>query len=168
MTVQIKLEKTGPEHQKAVMAILNYYIETITGAFPASPLPEEFFARLMENAKGYAAYVAIHPETSEVVGFCSLRAYSPLSTFIATAVISYFIAPEYVGQNIGGIFLDRISADARQMGIKHIIAEISSENERSLGFHAKHGFANCGSLKSIGCKLGRNFDVVFMQKDLGD
>jgi len=166
--MEIKLEKTGPEHQQAVMAILNYYIETMTGAFPASPLPEEFFARMMENAKGYAAYVAINPETSVVVGFCSLRAYSPLSTFKSTAVISYFIAPEYVGQNIGGQFLDQIFADAKELGIKHIIAEISSENERSLQFHAKQGFTNCGALKNIGYKLGRHFDVVFMQKDLSD
>lgn len=166
--MQMKYERMGPEHQKSVMGILNYYIETMTGAFPDAPLPESFFARMMENTHGYPAYVALNPETLEVVGFCTLRPYSPLSTFKGTAVISYFIAPEYVGQNIGGQFLDRLSADAKQMGIKHLIAEISSENERSLQFHARHGFTNCGALKNIGYKLGRSFDVFLVQKDLRD
>ncbi|MEQ8176387.1 MAG: N-acetyltransferase family protein [Syntrophomonadaceae bacterium] len=166
--MQIKFEKMGPEHQKSVMEILNYYIETSTAAFPATTLPEPFFAKLMENTDGYPAYVAINSETSEAAGFCKLRPYSPFSTFKATAVISYFISPGYVGQNIGGQFLERVSADAKQLGIKYIIAEISSENEPSLKFHAKHGFVNCGALKNIGSKFGRNFDVVLMQKDLKD
>jgi phosphinothricin acetyltransferase len=54
------------------------------------------------------------------------------------------------------------------MGIKHIIADISSENQQSLRFHAKHGFEMCGSLKNVGNKFNRNFDVIYMQKDLED
>jgi len=74
--VQMKYEKMGSEHQKSVMGILNYYIETMTGAFPDAPLPESFFARMMENTHGYPAYVALNPETLEVVGFC--RSMSPM------------------------------------------------------------------------------------------
>ncbi len=52
------------------------------------------------------------------------------------------------------------------MGIRHLIAEVSSENEGSLTFHQKHGFTVVGELKEIGYKLDRTFGVVLLQKTL--
>jgi L-amino acid N-acyltransferase YncA len=166
--MQMKFEKMGIEHQKSIMKIFNYYIENSTAAFPASTLPEQFFSILMEKTKGYPAYAILNSETHEVVGFCWLSAYNPFSTFKETATISYFIAKDNVGKGMGEQCLGRLETDAMQMGIKHIVAEISSENQQSLRFHAKHGFEFCGALKNIGNKFNRNFDVIYMQKDLGD
>jgi phosphinothricin acetyltransferase len=164
--MQIKFEKMGIEHQTSIMKIFNYYIENSTAAFPASTLPEQFFAMLMEKAKGYPAYAIIDSETLEVAGFCLLSAYNPFSTFKETANISYFISLNYVGKGIGTQCLEVLEIEAIQMGIKHIIAEISSENQQSLKFHIKHGFKICGSLKNVGSKFNRKFDLVYMQKDL--
>lgn len=164
----MKFEKMGVEHQKPIMKIFNYYIENGTSAFPASALPEQFYDMLIEKTKGYPAYTIIDPEAEEVAGFCSLSSYNPFSTFKETAAISYFISPDYVGRNIGRACLQKLESEAKEIGIKHIIAEISSENQQSLKFHAKYGFEFCGRLKNVGAKLGRQFDVIYMQKDLGD
>ncbi|HYE11537.1 MAG TPA: GNAT family N-acetyltransferase [Patescibacteria group bacterium] len=164
--MQVIFEKMDIEHQKSIMKVFNYYIETSTSAFPASTLPEEFYLKFMEMTKGYPAYAIVNSETHEVVGFCMMRAYNPFSSFNETAEISYFISKDYVGKRIGEQCLKKLESEAKQMGIKHIIAEISSENQQSLGFHNKHGFRTCGSLKNIGNKFERNFDVVYMQKDL--
>lgn len=164
--MQIIFEKMGIEHQESIMKVFNYYIETSTAAFPASALPEEFYFKLMEMTKGYPAYTIVNSETHEVLGFCMLRAYNPFSSFNETAEISYFISKEHVGKGIGEQCLKKLESEAKQMGIKHIIAEISSENQQSLGFHNKCGFRTCGSLKNIGKKFERSFDVVYMQKEL--
>ncbi len=164
--MQVKFEKMDIKHQKSIMEIFNYYIEKGTAAFPGSTLPEQFFPMLMEKSKGYPSYAILNADTLEVAGFCSLSAYNPFSTFKETATISYFIAQDYVGKDIGAECLNKLKTEAIQMGIKHIIAEISSENQQSLKFHLKHGFDICGTLKNIGHKFGRNFDVIYMQKDL--
>lgn len=52
------------------------------------------------------------------------------------------------------------------MGIKHLVASISSENEASIHFHSNCGFRRAGELSDIGEKLGRGFGVVLMQKDI--
>jgi len=91
-----------------------------------------------------------------------LSAYNPFSTFKETANISYFISQNYVGKGIGEQCLEKLETDAMQVGIKHIIAQISSENQQSLKFHIKQGFEICGTLKIIGIKLGRNFNVIYM------
>lgn len=166
--MQIKFEKMSLEHQKSIMKIFNYYIENSTAAFPTSTLPEQFYSMLMEKTKGYPAYALLNSETLEVTGFCWLSAYNPFSTFKETATISYFIAQDNTGKGLGEQCLKRLETDAMQMGIKYIIAEISSENQQSLKFHVKHGFEICGTLKNIGNKFNRNFDVIYMQKNLSD
>jgi len=164
--MQIKFEKMGIEHQKPIMQIYNYYVENSTAAFPAAALPEQFFTMLMEKAKGYPAYAILNSETLEVAGFCMLSAYIPLSTFKETSVITYFISKDYTGKGIGAQCLKKLETEAVQMGIKYIIADISSENQGSLKFHTRHGFEVCGTLKNIGNKLERHFDIVFLQKEL--
>ncbi len=164
--MQIEFEKMDIKHQKSIMKIFNYYIENSTAAFAQSALPEQFFGMLLEKSKGFPAYAIINPENDEVLGFFMLSAYNPFSTFKETATISYFISKDYVGKGIGAQCLKRLEAEALQSGIKHILAQISSENHGSLNFHSKHGFKVCGTLKNIGYKLDRQFDVIYMQKDL--
>jgi len=164
--MEIIFEKMGMEHRKSVIEIYNYYIENSTAAFPATTLPVEFFSTLIEKTTGYPAYAILNSDALEVIGFCFLSAYSPFSTFKETANISYFISQNYVGKGIGEQCLEKLETDAMQVGIKHIIAQISSENQQSLKFHIKHGFEISGTLKNIGNKLGRNFTVIYMQKDL--
>ena len=165
--MKIIFEKMGMEHQKSIIEIYNYYIENSTAAFPEVTMPEEFFSALMEKTKGYPAYAILNSDAHEVVGFCFFSAYSPFSTFKDTANITYFISQAYVGKGIGEQCLEKLESEAMQMGIKHIIAQISSENQQSLNFHINHGFEICGMLKNIGNKLGRNFNLIYMQKDLG-
>jgi len=164
--MQIMFEKMGIEHRKSIIEIYNYYIENSTSAFPADTLPEQFYSTLIEKTKGYPAYAILNSDALEVVGFCFLSAYNPFSTFKETANISYFISQNYVGKGIGEQCLEKLETDAMQVGIKQIIAQISSENQQSLKFHIKQGFEICGTLKNIGIKLGRNFNVIYMQKDL--
>ncbi len=164
--MNVKFEKLGMEHQSSVMQIYNYYVVNSTAAFPVSTVPEQFFMGVLEKTKDYPAYAVLNPETFEIAGFCFLSAYHPASSFKETANITYFISQDYVGKGIGEQCLKKLENDAIQMGITHIIAQISSDNKQSLGFHSKHGFETCGSAKNVGNKFNRNFDVVYMQKDL--
>ncbi len=120
------LKKMGIEYQKAVMDIFNYYIEQGTAAFPAKPLPEQFYEQLNQKIQGYPA----------------------------------FIDPKAVGQGLGSFCLRRLEAEALKLGIKNLLAEISSENQASLIFHQKRGFELLGEWKNIGKKKDRCFGVV--------
>ncbi|MGD0951544.1 MAG: hypothetical protein ABR985_03985 [Methanotrichaceae archaeon] len=50
------------------------------------------------------------------------------------------------------------------MGIVTVLASISSLNQASLAFHKKNGFVECGRFVGIGRKMGKGFDVVWMQR----
>jgi L-amino acid N-acyltransferase YncA len=150
------------KYQKEVMCIFNYYVGTSFAAYPENTLPESFFAKLQEMTTGYPAYVI--KVGDEVAGFCFLRPYSPFSTFKESAEITYFIKQDFTGRGIGKTVLDRLESDAAKMGIRNILASISSRNEQSIRFHEKHGFKQCGRLEATGKKFGEYFDVIWMQK----
>jgi phosphinothricin acetyltransferase len=164
--MNIVFEKLGMEHQKLVMEIFNYYIATGTGAFPPTPLPEQFYPMLMKRSEDLCAYAVVDADINRTVGFCSLSPFHPFSTFQKTADVSYFIAEDYTTKGVGAKCLSLLEQEGKVLGVYHLIAEISSENEPSIQFHIKNGFSNIGEFKNVGEKLGRNFGIVLMQKTL--
>ena len=162
--MNICFEQMADTHQEPVMTIFNHYIATSTSAFPESLLPVQFFAMLMKKSESYPAYALRDTNTQDVIGFCSLSAYHPFSSFRSTAAITYFITPNYTGQGLGRMCLEKLEADAALMGISHLVAEISSENTGSLAFHQKHGFDAVGELKNIGSKFGRRLALYLCKR----
>lgn len=164
--MDIKFEPMTEEHGREVMDIFNYYVENSYAAYPEQSLPYQFFGMFLEMTRGYPAYVIKNNDSAKVVGFCFLRAYNPMPAFRETAEISYFLDKEEVGRGIGREALGLLEREGGKMGIKYILANISSRNKQSLDFHSKNGFAECGRFLNIGRKKGKNFDVVWMEKEI--
>lgn len=158
-----RLEKVLAEDCNQVIDIFNHYVENSFAAYPDSKVPYEFFQSFINLTQGYPFLVARDP-SGRVLGFGCLRPYSPLPTFSRAAEITNFVSPEHIGEGIGQRILDRLLQEARKMGIITILASISSQNSQSLAFHKKNGFVECGRFVGIGRKMGREFDVVWMQR----
>ncbi|WP_297417978.1 GNAT family N-acetyltransferase [Clostridium sp.] len=164
--MNIVFEKMNLEHQKEIMEIFNFYVESGTAAFPNNTLPEPFYTMIMKKSEGYPSYALKNIDNNCVVGFCQLSPYNPFPTFKSTAYVTYFIANEYTGKGLGEKCLLKLEQDASEMGITNLVAEISSENHGSIAFHEKHDFYIAGELKNIGVKFNRKFGVVYMQKNI--
>lgn len=161
--MDFSLEPVSIEDGKAIIDIFNHYVENTFAAYPEDKVPYEFFGLFMNVSQGYPFLVAKDGE-GKVLGFGLLRPHNPMPAFSRTAEITYFLAPERTRKGIGGMMLDRLLAEAGEMGITSILASISSLNPGSLTFHKKHGFQECGRFVGIGRKKGREFDVVWMQR----
>ena len=161
----ISFRTMGTCHQEEVMKIFNHYIEKSFAAYPESALPPGYFKNFLEITAGYPAYVI--DLGNEIIGFCFLHPYSHFSTFKRCAEITCFIKQEHTGKGIGEAALKKLEDEGKLLGIEILLASISSENRQSINFHLKNGFARCGRFENIGKKLGKNFDVVWMQKRIG-
>ena len=160
----LEFEKISMEHGKELMDIFNYYSLNSFSAYSERSLPVEFFGKFIELSKGYPAYTI--KLQGKIVGFCLMRAYNSFPAFNKTVEISYFISNEYVGKGLGKMALTKLETDAKEMGIKTILASITSENIQSLEFHKKYGFVECGRFSEIGVKFGKTFDIIWMSKKL--
>lgn len=154
----------SPEHEKPVMEIFNYYIENSYSAYPETRLPGKFYAKFLEIGRIYPSFIM--KDGDKVIGFCLLRPYNPFPVFKETAEITCFIHKDYTGKGIGSLALKKLEESAKKTGIKTLLADISSENIRSIKFHHKSGFTECGKFINVGKKFNRYFSVVWMKKNL--
>jgi L-amino acid N-acyltransferase YncA len=146
----------------AVIAIFNYYAATSYAAYPEIPVNERFFPFLREGA---LAFFVLERET-RVIGFGLIKPVLPFPAFMATGMLTYFILPEFTGTGLGTRLLERLAAEAKNMGMTSLVANMASKNVASILFHTHHGFTEVGRLRNAGTKFGERFDVVWMQKEL--
>lgn len=147
-----------------IIGIFNYYVAAGFAAYPDTPVPPGFFNLFREGAIAFL----VAEIDGHVVGFCVVKPFLPFSTFSRTATVSTFIAPAGRHRGIGTTLLEAVTGEAERKGVRVLLANISSRNPESLGFHGHHGFTECGRFHNAGLKFGELFDVVWMEKEIGN
>ncbi len=163
--MDFSIRSIGADDRREIMDIFNYYVENSFAAYPEKKLPYEAFDMFLQISRGYPTGAVID-EKGAIIGFGMLRVHNAMPAFSRTAEATYFIHHEHTGKGIGKLLLESLEKGGREMGIQNILANISSLNQRSIAFHLKNGFAQCGRFKKAGRKNGRDFDTVWMQKQL--
>ena len=163
--MEYRLDPISINDREPVIDIFNYYVENSFAAYPETKVPYESFDTLLKMSDGYPT-VAARDNRGRIMGFGMLRVHNPMPTFSQVAEITYFMAPEHTGKGIGTSILEYLVEEAKNKNISSILASISSRNEKSIAFHEKNGFKQCGRFQNIARKNGEVFDVVWMQKML--
>jgi L-amino acid N-acyltransferase YncA len=163
--MQYHFERLSEDHRTAAIDILNYYVENGFAAFSENKLQYDLFDVYLQVSRGYPA-IAVGSNSGETVGFAWLQAYQPSKAFQRVAEIGYFLRSDYTRCGIGKAILDLFVAEAQKLNIDSILASTSSLNEPSINFHLKNGFTECGRFHKIGRKFGRDFDLLWLQKQI--
>ena len=145
-----------------VTAIFNHFVANSFAAYPEEPVEDDFFSKKHSAAPDYPFLVA--EAGGAIVGFAYLSPFHPVATMKKSALLAYFIHPDHTGKGLGSLYLDQLMEGGRRLGVTNFLAHISSANEGSIRFHARHGFAECGRFLKVGEKAGRAFDMVWMQR----
>jgi len=142
-----------------------HYIKASTAAYRSEQVNYDFYSNFIEDADKYPGY-AIVESNGDTIGFCTLEAFMPIETFREVAEVMYFIHKEYTNKGIGKLALHKLEEDAKHIGIKKIVVNISDDNQRSIEFHKRNGFIEYGRLENIGRKINKDFGIVYMVKDI--
>jgi L-amino acid N-acyltransferase YncA len=159
---EVVIREVRDSDREAIIAIFNYYAQTSYAAYPEIPVNDRFFAFLHDGALGF--YVLEHE--AHIVGFGLMKPLMPFPAFMTTGMLTYFIQPEYTHIHLGKKLFDRLTGDAKNMGMTSLVANMASKNRSSIQFHLRCGFTEVGRLKTAGSKFGEPFDIVWMQKML--
>jgi L-amino acid N-acyltransferase YncA len=157
---EVVVRKVRDIDREAIIAIFNHYAATSYAAYPEMPVNNRFFEFLQEGT--FAFYVLEHKQ--QVVGFGLIKPVLPFPAFMKTGMLTYFLLPEFTRQGFGEILLERLTADATEMGMTSLVANMASKNMQSIRFHMHHGFTEVGRLQNAGIKFGEPFDILWMQK----
>ena len=158
-------EKLVPAHENDVMHIFNHYTQNSFAAYPEGVVPNLLFSRFLKSERPIP-HTRLHRATGP---------WSDSACFGRTTRLRHLKKPPRSAILFGMTTRARESESPRCAnwkktrrisGIRHLLADISSENKESIEFHERNGFTRCGYFNNIGKKFGKPFSVVWMEKEL--
>lgn len=131
------------------------------------PSAEEMRRRYAQvRAQGLPYLVA--EDSGTVVGFGYCAPYRARSAYRFALEDSVYVKEGSERKGIGKALLGELIRACEALEYRQIVAVIGdSANTASIALHASLGFVRAGNLRSVGYKLGRWVDSVFMQRPLG-
>jgi L-amino acid N-acyltransferase YncA len=150
----------------AVAQIYGHYVRETVITFETEVPDEAEMASRFATIAGKGHPLLIAERDGTVIGYAYASTYRPREAYRFTCEDSIYLAPEAVGQGLGGILLKRLIEDSSKAGLKQMLAVITAERANSIRLHEKHGFRMIGRYEALGFKFDRWLDIVHMQKGL--
>ena len=146
-----------------ILSIYAPYVENTTCTFEYDvPTPAEFLQRFRNLTQQFPWLV--WEEDGRILGYAYGSAPFERAAYRWCAEDSIYLLPEAQGKGIGTRLCLALEKVLFYQGYQRIYALITAENEVSIAFHQKLGYALRGSLPHAGIKFGRRIGVVWMDK----
>jgi L-amino acid N-acyltransferase YncA len=163
------LRPARPADIAAITAIYRPAVLTGTASFELeSPTEEEMLRRYRVVTDAGNPYVVAERD-GRIIGYAYASAYRARPGYRFTVENSVYVSPEAQGKGVGRALLAEVIAAATAKGYRLMVAVIGdSANFASIALHRRAGFRFCGTIHSVGYKLGRWLDSVIMELPLGE
>jgi L-amino acid N-acyltransferase len=148
--------------------IYNREIEFGTATWDTEPWPLERRREWWAGHSDSLQPVLVAEVGGAFAGFAYLTLMSQKHGWRFTREDTIYIDEAYRGQGVGKALLAAILDEARELGVRLVVASITSTNETSIRLHQQFGFEAMGTMHNAGYKFGRWMDTTYMQLDLGE
>lgn len=156
-----------PEDGKALSEIYAPYVRETAISFEyEAPGPEAFSARIEDTLKRYPYLVA---ELSGVpAGYAYASAFKSRPAYDWAVETSIYVRRDMRGKGVGKALYTALESALRGQNVQNANACITWPNPESIAFHEALGYRLTAHFHKCGFKLGRWWDMVWMEKDLGE
>ena len=162
MTDNITIRLATAEDLGAINAIYNYYVAHSTCIWTTQPCSEaERKTWYQEHGPSMPVLVAEH--NGRVVGWGALGSFRAAYTAAGTLEDSIYVHHDFHRQRIGSQLLQALIEEARRLGLRSLLANISADQTPSIRLHEKFGFQKVAHLRDVGQKLDQRFDAIYLQ-----
>lgn len=151
----------------AIAAIYAHHVRHGTASFDEEALSEtETLEKIRRiSRRGWPFLVAEVDEA--VAGYAYATQFRDRAAYAFTCENSVYVHSDRARRGVGRRLLARLIAAAEAGGFRQMIAVIGGGEPASVALHRSLGFVEAGRMRSVGWKLGRWLDTVYMQRALG-
>ena len=150
------------------------YVEKTAITFEVTvPSVEEFAGRILQTLQRYPYIVA--EENHEILGYAYTGPFKERAAYDWAVETSIYVKMGRTRGGIGKMLYTSLEETSRRQHILNMNACIASpvvEDEyltrNSIDFHEHLGYALVGTFHQCGFKFGRWYDMVWMEKIIGD
>lgn len=172
--VELRIRPAGPEDARALLAIYAPYVRDTAITFEYEAPSEEAFAERIGRVAARYPYLAAE-EDGAVVGYAYAGPFHDRAAYDWAVETSVYVDRNRKRGGVGGRLYHAMEASLKAQGILNLnacIAYLEQEDEYltrdSVAFHEKLGYRMVGRFCRCGYKFGRWYDMVWMEKLLGD
>lgn len=147
--------------------IYNHYVTETPTTFDVEPFTveqrREWFSHYSTSGR-YRVLVAEHE--GEVVGYTTSSRFHPRAAYDTTVESTILSAPERIGSGLGGPLYEALLHELAGEDVHSVMALVVVPNAGSERLHERTGFRHVGTMREVGRKFGRYWDVAYYQKVL--
>lgn len=170
----ITIRSAKPSDAEAIRRIYAPYVENTAITFEYDvPSIEEFRSRISKTLEKYPYLVA--EENGTVIGYSYAGVFYNRAAYNHCVETSIYVDLSYQQRGIGKSLYKELENKLKSQGILNInacIAWIDTPNKylthQSPEFHARNGYKQVAHFHKCGYKFGQWFDMIWMEKMIGE
>lgn len=163
----------APEDAAALLEIYAPYVEKTAVTFEyAVPAPEEFAGRVARTLERYPYLLA--EENGRVMGYACAGPFKERAAYDWAVETTVYVRQDGRRQGTGRTLYAALERCLAAQGVRNLnacVAVPEREDEYltrdSVNFHRRLGWRLVGEFRQCGCKFGRWYNMVWLEKHIG-
>ena len=174
MKSEVKLRVATVSDAAELLKIYAPYVTDTAITFEYDvPTLEDFEGRIAHTLEKYPYFVA--ELNGEIVGYAYTSAFHPRAAYGWAAETSIYVRRDMKRMGLGRTLYDALETALKAQGVLNLNACIACPDvddeyltRNSISFHAHLGYSMVGEFHNCGYKFGRWYNMVWMEKMLGE
>lgn len=170
----VKLRAVTPDDAQELLNIYAYYVQKTAITFEYDvPSVHDFRNRILRITEKYPYIAAVRD--GKIIGYAYAGPFHERAAYGWSAEATVYVAPGLRHGGIGPVLYKALEGALTEQNIINLYACIAvpdSDDEfltgNSVGFHKHMGYRPIGEFRKCGYKFGRWYNMVWMEKMLGD
>jgi 2-haloacid dehalogenase len=163
----VEVRGAGVDDLAALTDIYNGYVVSSGATFDLEPVTVEANRAWLDAHAGTGRHrLLVAASGGEVVGYASSGTFRTRPGYDPTVEVTVYLRPGSVGRGVGSLLYQELFAALADEDVHLAVATIALPNDASVALHRRFGFVEAGTLPEAGHKLGRWWDVRWMQRPL--
>lgn len=151
-----------------LLAIYSPYVTDTTITFEYEvPTVSEFEKRIETTLEEYP-YIVAETENGMIVGYAYAHRMRERRAYDWTVEESIYVDQKARGLGVGKALYAALEMELARQNVVNLAVCVTEMNQNSLRFHEHLGYIQTGRFTDFGFKFGEWYDVIWLQKRLGN
>lgn len=158
-----------------LLRIYSIYVENTAISFEYDVPTVEEFEKRIENITSRYPYVKAVDESGDILGYAYAAPFKERKAYDWSVETTVYVRHDCKRNGVGRMLYSELERQLKETGILNMnacIAYTDNPDEYltndSMRFHEAMGFELVGTFHKCGCKFGKWYDMIWMEKLIGE
>ncbi len=173
--MQITIRKADTGDTQRLLGIYSYYVTNTAITFEYDVPSVSEFARRIQRISAKYPYITAE-SSGRIIGYAYAGVFKDRAAYDHSVEVTIYIDKSEKGKGVGRLLYSELEKRLREMGITNLYACIGIPSDKSdefldfnsMQFHEHMGYTLAGRFHKCGYKFGRWYDMVWLEKIIGE